>query len=45
MKILAFAEKKGWVEVTNSNATAEKKKKAKSYLAMLLTGKAFKFLN
>ena len=46
IKTLAFAETKGWMEgLTDENASDEKKKKAKSYLTMSLTGKAFKFLN
>ena len=46
IKTLAFAETKGQVEgLTNENALEEMKKKAKSYLTMSLTGKAFKFLN
>ena len=46
IKTLAFAETKGWVEgLTEKNAADDLKKKAKSYLTMSLTGKAFKFLN
>ena len=46
IKKLVFVETKGWVEgLTDSTATEDKKKKAKSYLTMSLTGKAFKFLN
>ena len=46
IKTLAFAETKGWVEgLTESNAADDIKKKAKSYLTISLTGKAFKFLN
>ena len=46
IKTLAFAETKGWMEgLTDKIALDEKKKKAKSYLTMSLTGKVFKFLN
>ena len=45
-KILAFAETKGWLEgLTDKSASDGMKKKAKCYLTMSLTGKAFKFLN
>ena len=41
-----FAETKGWVEgLTDSTVVDDKKKKAKSYLAMSLTSKSFKLLN
>ena len=43
---MAFAETKGLVErLTDENASEKMKKKAKSYLTMSLTGKAFKLLN
>ena len=46
IKTLAFAETKGWKEgLTDKNASDEKKKKAKNYLTMSLTGKAFRFIN
>ena len=45
IKMLAFAETKGWMEgLTDENTSDEKKKKAKSYPTMSLAGKAFKFL-
>ena len=46
IKMLAFAETKGWIEgLKDMNASDDIKKKAKSYLMMSLTRKAFKFLN
>ena len=46
IKTLAFAETKGWMEgLTDETSSDKKKKKAKSYLTMSLTGKGFKFLN
>ena len=46
IKTLAFAEAKGWKEgLTDKNASDEKKKNAKNYLTMSLTGKAFRFIN
>ena len=46
IKTLESAETNGWIEgLTDRNASDKKKKKAKSYLTISLTGKAFKFLN
>ena len=46
IKTLAFAEAKGWKEgLTEKDASDEKKKNAKNYLTMSLTGKAFRFIS
>ena len=46
IKTLAFAETKEWVEgLTDKSALDDMKRKAKNYLTLSLTGKAFKFLN
>ena len=46
IKTLAFAEAKGWKEgLTHKNASNEKKKKAKIFLTMSLTGKSFRCIN
>ena len=46
IKTLAFAETKGWQEgLTKSDASKEHQTSAKNYLTMLLTGKAFRFIN
>ena len=46
IKTLAFAEAKGWKEgLTEKDASDEKKRNAKNYLTMSLTGKAFSFIS
>jgi len=46
IKTLAFAEAKGWKEgLMEKDASDEKKKNAKNYLTMSLTGKAFRFIS
>ena len=46
IKTLAFAETKVWVEgLTDSTAAEDKKKNAKIYRTLSLTGKTFKYLN
>ena len=46
IKTLAFAEAKGWKEgLIKDNASKENQTRAKNYLTMSLTGKAFRFIN
>ena len=46
IKILAFAEAKGWKEgLTKEEASDEDKKSANHYLTMSLTRKAFRFIS